>query len=170
MTDKVVLTEMRPQDSDTLFGWINDAPTVRFNAPYAPVSRPSHDRWFDGIGRDPSRIALAIRAQAQGVIVGVVQLIDIHTVHRSAELTIRIGAQENRGRGWGSQAVAGAVRFAFDDLNLQRVWLRVFATNERAIKAYRKAGFVEEGRLRRACYIEGQWQDEIVMAILRETA
>lgn len=166
--ERVVLTELRSHDSDVLFSWINDAETVRFNAPYAVVSRTAHEQWFANLGKDPKRIAMAIRENRDAAAIGVVQLVDIHSVHRSAELIIRIGAEESRNRGHGTDAVRIAVAHAFNDLNLQRVWLRVFATNARAISAYKKAGFVEEGVMQRACFIHGAWVDETIMAILRE--
>lgn len=165
--EKVVLTEVRKTDSDTLFGWINIAETMRFNAPYAPVTRAAHDGWFETLGRDASKVIFAIRTAVDGPAIGTVQLIDIHRVHRSAELTIRIGADKDRGHGYGSDAVRSACDFAFRDLNLQRVWLRVFATNGRAIKAYEKAGLEREGVMRRAAWIDGVWTDEVVMAALR---
>ncbi|MBR1156120.1 GNAT family N-acetyltransferase [Bradyrhizobium sp. JYMT SZCCT0428] len=165
---KIVLTELRHEDSETLFGWINDPETVRFNAPFIPVHAPNHSAWFEAITRDDRRIVFAIRMIGDPAIIGLLQLADMHPVHRSAELIIRIGEEFNRGRGAGSEAVRLATNFAFNDRNLQRVWLRVFADNARAIRAYEKAGLQVEGRLRRACFIDGKWVDEIVMAALAD--
>jgi RimJ/RimL family protein N-acetyltransferase len=60
------------------------------------------------------------------------------------------------------------VDFAFDDLNLQRVGLRVWGANTRAQRLYEKLGFVVEGRLRRAGYVNGRADDLVVMGLLRE--
>ena len=167
--DRVALSELRWEDSATLFGWINDPDVMRFNAAYTPVHQPRHEDWFRGLTADPSRIIFAIRARNDDRLLGTVQLIDIHPVHRTAELTIRIGDDGDRGRGFGSEAVHLITAFGFVHRNLQRVWLRVFGDNHRALKAYAKAGFVVEGTLRRACFIDGRWQDEVIMAALRET-
>jgi RimJ/RimL family protein N-acetyltransferase len=165
---KIALTELRPDDSSILFRWINDPATVRFNAPFSPVHAPNHAAWFDAVTKDASRIVFAIRLLTAPQIIGVVQLIDLHPIHRSAELVIRIGDERSRGLGAGSEAVSMACKFAFHDRNLQRIWLRVFADNTRAIRAYEKAGLQIEGRLRRACFIDGCWVDEIVMAKLTD--
>jgi len=85
-----------------------------------------------------------------------------------AELQIRIGDAADRGRGVGSEAVGLLLRFAFDDLNLQRVQLHVFADNAAAIRVYEKAGFVREGVLRQAAHIGGKYVDVVLMGILRE--
>ncbi len=53
-------------------------------------------------------------------------------------------------------------------MNLNRVELFVYAFNERARAAYRKCGFVEEGRRRQALYRQGAYHDFVVMAVLRE--
>lgn len=165
--ENVILTEIRSDDSKTLYNWINDAETVRWNAPYVPVTTAQHAAWFDRLGTDPSRVVFAVRKTSDGPAIGVIQLIDIHRVHRSAELTIRIGDERYQGKGLGTEAIGLATRFAFDDMNLQRLWLRVFHTNGRAIKAYQNAGFEIEGTLRRAAFIKGCWLDMVVMANLR---
>jgi len=58
--------------------------------------------------------------------------------------------------------------FAFDQLGLHRVWLRVFAENKRAIKAYKKAGFVQEGVTRDDEFFDGEFHDTIVMSVLEQ--
>ena len=55
----------------------------------------------------------------------------------------------------------------FETLNLNRVFLRVYAENARAIRSYEKAGFVREGRLRDAVYKHGKYDDVILMGVLR---
>jgi RimJ/RimL family protein N-acetyltransferase len=165
---EAVLTEIRPTDSDAMFGWVNDRATMVFSAPYRPTSRASHNAWFDGLGKNPGVVNFAIRETHAGEILGTVNLIDIHHVHRTAELTIKIGVKTDRKKGLGTSAIKQVVDFAFKDLNLQRVWLRVFTTNTGAIKAYANAGFSNEGTMRRAVWINGEFLDEHVMAVLKE--
>jgi RimJ/RimL family protein N-acetyltransferase len=162
----VCLSELRTEDSSILFEWINNPETTRHNAPYAPVHETSHEVWFKTATASRDRIIFGIRRLDSDHLVGTVQLFDIHPVHRSAELSIRIGDEAHRGQGFGSEAVRLATRFAFEDRNLQRVWLRAIAENRRAIRAYEKAGFHQEGLLRRSCFIGGRWCDEVVMAAL----
>lgn len=165
---QIVLTALRRDDAEMLFSWINDPATVRFNAPYAPVHEPSHMAWLEKVVADSSRIVFGVRDRETLRLVGVIQLIDLHPIHRSAELIIRIGSDEDRGRGLGIEALELAIDFAFRDRNLQRISLKVFANNARAIRAYEKAGFEREGVLRRAVFIDGHWVDEIVMAVLAD--
>jgi RimJ/RimL family protein N-acetyltransferase len=57
--------------------------------------------------------------------------------------------------------------FAFSQMNLHRVYLRVFEDNQRALHCYEKCGFKPEGRLREAHFANGKYKDELVMGILR---
>jgi RimJ/RimL family protein N-acetyltransferase len=163
---RIALTELRRTDLETLFAWINDPDTVRFNAPYSPVHETGHLAWFDTVMNDTTRIVFGIRELVSGRVLGVLQLIDLHPIHRSAELIIRVGSDDDRGRGYGTEAVRLATDFAFRDRNLQRVWLRVFSDNARAIRVYEKAGLQQEGLLRRSRFIDGRWRDEVIMAVL----
>ena len=101
-------------------------------------------------------------------MIGVCQLHSISHVHRSAELQIRIGDDEERGKGYGGEAVRLLVGFAFSDLNLERVGLHVFSTNKRALGLYAKTGFKVEGRLRKAAYIDGVYVDIILMGLMKD--
>jgi RimJ/RimL family protein N-acetyltransferase len=59
------------------------------------------------------------------------------------------------------------VRYGFDELDLHRIYLHVFATNDPAIHLYERFGFRREGVLREAALIEGAWTDVLVMALRR---
>jgi RimJ/RimL family protein N-acetyltransferase len=71
------------------------------------------------------------------------------------------------GKGFGQDAVRTLVHYAFEHLNMNRVELYVLADDPRAVGAYRKAGFVEEGRLRGHSWVHGEYHDALVMSVLR---
>jgi len=72
-----------------------------------------------------------------------------------------------RGRGLGRQLVAQAVRAA-RKAGIERIELEVFASNERAIALYRALGFATEGIKRQARKLDGQYEDNVFMALLGE--
>jgi diamine N-acetyltransferase len=164
--DRVELTALVEGDRPILMGWINTPALVRFSAPYRPVHEPAHGDWFDAITRDRDRVIFAIRSKPQHELLGTVQLTDLHPIYRHAQMLIRIGDPRHHGRGLGTEALRLLLDFAWRDLNLHRVWAGVFARNERAVACYRKAGFAEEGRLRDGVFIDGKWDDFIVMGVL----
>ena len=100
--------------------------------------------------------------------IGRIDLFDIDHSNGSAGFGITIGDPALWGRGFGTDAVNALVDLAFGQLRLERVWLGSDARNLRAHAAYAKAGFTVEGRLRHAFFQDGDWLDDVRMALLRE--
>jgi RimJ/RimL family protein N-acetyltransferase len=165
---RIVLAPIVRADAPTLFAWINDRELVLLSAPYRPVHEPSHRAWLEHAASRTDGVTFAIRLATSRRLIGICQLNGVHPIHRSAELQIRIGDPRWRERGLGTEAVRRLVAFAFEDLNLHRVFLHVFATNARAVRAYRRAGFAVEGTLREAVHVDGRYVDVLVMSILRK--
>ncbi len=164
---KILIGPLVALDCMPLFRWFNDTEAARLDLAYRPIDWATHKAWFETVGRDASKVLFAVRRIGQAGIVGCVTIAQIHNVHRSAELGVRIGEEKDRGQGLGSEALGLALDFCWRYLNLQRVWLHTFEHNERAIRTYLRAGFEREGVLRRAAYIDGEWVNVAVMAMLR---
>ncbi|HTT79399.1 MAG TPA: GNAT family protein [Stellaceae bacterium] len=156
-----------PEDFAATFCWANDVAAARLDLSYRPVDMMAHQQWWQALGKDPSKVVFAIRKTSEPSIIGFVQVVAINSVHRSAEIGIRIGEEKNRGQGHGTEALRLALDYCWSHLNLNRVQLTTFKHNCRAIGAYRAAGFRKEGRLRKAAFIGGAWVDLILMAALR---
>ena len=71
---------------------------------------------------------------------------DINHADGNAQLGLSIYRQDDWGHGYGREMIVLALRYAFNELNLHRVWLTTSAFNERALKLYEKLGFRHEGR------------------------
>jgi RimJ/RimL family protein N-acetyltransferase len=85
---------------------------------------------------------------------------------RCATLGVLIGPA-HRGRGLGRETVQLMLRYGFLEMGLHRVQLEVWAFNDRALRCYRSAGFVEEGRRRQVTFHDGRWHDEVLMSVLQ---
>jgi RimJ/RimL family protein N-acetyltransferase len=168
--ETVELAPLRDDDSPLLFDWINDRNLVVRSAPYQPVSREKHNAWFNAVRVCADVRIFGIRLLDGDRLVGSCQLHSIHPVHRSAELQIRLGAADARGLGIGTEATRLLLRLGFEELGLHRIYLQVFERNEPARRLYDRVGFRTEGMLREAAYIEGEWIDVVVMAMLRSEA
>ena len=164
---RVALASVGEDDLPQLYRWINDRELVGLSAPYRPVHFSDHDAWWRSIAGDPTVELFAIRLRDDDRLVGTCQLLAIDGRHRTAELQIRIGEPDARGRGLGTEAVGLLLRHAFADRDLLRVSLHVHASNDPALATYEKSGFVREGVLREAAFVDGRREDVVVMAILR---
>ena len=150
---------VRREDASILFEWINNRDLVILNAPFRSISMAEHEQWFENLGTRKNLAFFMIEDGDSGLAIGSCQLNNIHDVHRSAELQIRIGRLDYQNKGAGSEAVRLLIEHGFDKLKLHRIMLHVFSTNLRAMHVYRKNGFQQEGVLREAAFIDGRWLD-----------
>jgi RimJ/RimL family protein N-acetyltransferase len=164
---KVTIGPFVPEDYAAMYCWANDVVAARLDGTFRPVNLGDVVHQCESVGKDPSRVMFAIRKRAETAIIGYLHIQNISSVHRSADLGIRIGNENNRGNGYGTEALTMALDYCWRHLNLNRVGLIVFRNNPRAIGAYKAAGFLVEGRLKKFFFIDGAWVDVLIMAALR---
>lgn len=166
-TKQVRLRPLQSTDAPLLYDWITDRELVLHNAPYFPVSELDHEAWIERVMTKRSDLVIFVIEEIDSErAIGTCQLFNINWIHRSAELQIRIGDVTHQGKGFGTDAVRLLCEFGCADLNLHRIYLHVFASNQRAIHAYEESGFSKEGVLRDAAFIDGKRCDVIVMGRL----
>jgi RimJ/RimL family protein N-acetyltransferase len=150
--------------------WFNDAEVTAGLLMVLPMTQAAEEDWFDGLSkRDPYERPMVIEAR-QGDDWKAIGNCGYHNLDwrvRSAELGIVLGEKEYWNQGYGAETMQLLLDFGFRTINLNRIWLRVFSNNPRAIHCYEKVGFVHEGRLRQANYKDGQYVDELIMGVLR---
>jgi RimJ/RimL family protein N-acetyltransferase len=161
----VVLRARTADDVDMLYEVLADlaAWEERTATPPRPVDRAQFERRLADGDYDGD---VHFVVESDGVAVGRCTLMHEDALARTAEVGISLVASA-RGQGVGTEALRQLVEFAFVRRNLRRLHLAVIASNGAGIGAYRKLGFVEEGRRREACWVRGAYEDEIVMGLLR---
>jgi len=141
------------------------------SADRGPVCRNDEEEWIRSTWKERQErraFTLAIESIADAKLVGGISLFRIDWTSRSAMLGISVYNSENWGKGYGQESVNVILDFAFQTLNLNRVELKTFDFNKRAQKCYLKVGFKEVGRRRKACFIDGQYHDDVIMDILKD--
>jgi len=173
-TGKLVrLSAYDPKEMGEAFAiWARDSEYRRMSDARA-ASLPSAKRAIEFFEKDLEEMSSAIhffgvRALADDALIGEMVLEIIDWAGRDAFIGLSIGARSNWNRGYGTDMTNVLLRFAFTEVNLQRVTLSVFEYNPRAIRTYEKAGFRHEGRLRQFLNKEGRRWDMLFMGILRE--
>lgn len=119
------------------------------------------------LNNDSSRYDFAICLKENDQVIGELSIMDIEEDNKKAGFRISMRSIELTGKGYGTEAIKLVQRFVFEELNLNRLQLEVFSHNLRGIRAYEKAGFVKEGVLRESLNYNGEYSDEIIMAILK---
>lgn len=138
--------------------------SVEVNAAPTTPDQRTYD-WYATRATQDDRLDLAVVDNASGALVGEVVLNQWDPAANSCNFRTLFGPA-GRGRGLGTEAARLIVGYGFERLRLHRIDLDVFAFNPRAKRAYEKVGFVVEGVRRDAFRFDGEYTDEILMAIL----
>jgi RimJ/RimL family protein N-acetyltransferase len=139
-------TRMRPvsqADLPTIQSWDEDPAIIDLMG--RRFSEMTAGEWFDSLSDGRCR-AWVIETHG-GRMIGELELAHINWRAGSAELRICIGEKDCWNCGYGTDAIRSALRYAFERLDLEEVYLRVFASNRRAVRVYERMGFRTEAHL-----------------------
>jgi RimJ/RimL family protein N-acetyltransferase len=164
----VTLRPVAAGDLPAMRRWFDDPETMKYwgvPRPFVP-ERLFEEDLSGRFSRFDSEGYFMVLAP-NGEPVGRIDFDSMDERNRSCELGILIGEHQARNKRYGSDAIITLLKYLFRDRNLHRASLTVLAWNERAIRAYRRVGFQEEGTLRDHRYADGRYVDELQMSILR---
>ncbi len=163
----VALRRPQPSDLPGVVRWYSDADIARLTRYQTRrMTEAEIERFFQARMLAPDALAYSIVELPQWRLIGFTTFSSLDPDNGSVLFHITIGERDAWGRGLGTEATQLMLAHAFERLALHRVGLAVFSYNLRAIRAYEKAGFRIEGRLRDAILRDGRYYDEIQMGIL----
>jgi len=145
---KVVLREKRLGDAWHDYHWRSQAELSRFDAARPlSITYPEYLALFreEILYPSPYRRSLAIETE-EGRHIGNIMYYNIDALRQEAELGVTIGETDCWGKGYGTEAVRLLVERLLGRLGFRRVYLKTLDWNQRAQRAFQKAGFVECGR------------------------
>lgn len=157
------------KNAESLARWTRDSEYMRLfgSDPIRPATPETVKRYVVEELENDNLFLFFIRTLAEDRLIGSADL-SVEWSHGEGWIGIGLGEREYWSRGCGTDAMRVLLRYAFDELNLQRVSLNVFDYNARAMRVYEKLGFVVEGRLRQWMLRDGQRFGMIYMGLLRE--
>jgi RimJ/RimL family protein N-acetyltransferase len=163
----VVLRRHVPVNLGAFQRWYSDPEVARLTRYQdGPMGADEIERFFQVRALGSSSLAMGIHVRETGRLIGTCAFSQLDGDNGAALFHITIGERDAWGHGYGTEATRLMLEHAFRTLGLHRVALSVFAFNERAIRSYRKVGFVMEGRSREAIWRDGRWWDELHMSLL----
>lgn len=163
----VLIRPITEADTGKILKWRNDPSVMEHFIYRTALTAEMHLNWYYNRVQTGEVAQFIIIDIDTGEEVGSAYLRDIDTANKKCEFGIFIGEVLCRGKGIGSVAATLALKYAFEELGLNRVFLRVFADNTQAIKSYENAGFRYEGTFREDVIIDGVGYDMTFMGILR---
>jgi len=168
---KVRLRELTLDDVEKRYQWcLDEEVTKHLNMPekYPPFSIEETAKWIEMCINKTNGYEQKAIISFGGKHIGWVDLKNIDRLNKHAELGIAIGDRSFWGKGYGLSAMKEMLDFGFSQLDLNKVWLRIELDNEKAIKSYRRMGYIDEGILRQDRLRKGVFIDRLRMSILRD--
>ena len=164
----VYLRPLEKADAPVLATWFNDPEVTRNLLTYRPMTVAAEEEFIAKMNAHELEVGLGIVVRETERFIGTAGLHRTDVRNRHTAFGISLGDKGAWGKGYGTETTRLLVKHAFETLNLNRVWLLVHEYNQRGIRAYEKAGFRVEGRLRQDTFREGRYWDTLVMGILRD--
>jgi RimJ/RimL family protein N-acetyltransferase len=168
--EKVLLRALRNDDYTYFFKWLNDPAVLQFIGFHLPVSEMKEKKWVEeyGLKNNPSEVLFVIETLTDSVVVGFCVVGKINHKDSIAELTVIIGDMAYWSKGIGKETSNLLIEYAFDQLNLHRLYTGVYSFNVKSLKMLEGVGFQREGCQRQAVYKNGKYYDVILFGLLKE--
>ena len=164
------LREIQRQDMKAINSWRNNEEIIStLGAPFRFINQEVDEKWFEQyMLQRANTVRCAITTKENDEILGIVSLVEIDFINRSALFHIMVG-EDGQNKGVGTFAVKAMIEHGFKNYGLHRIELHVLADNKRAQHVYEKCGFVQEGVRRQAVFKNGQFKDMLVYSVIKDS-
>lgn len=166
---KVTLRAIEQGDLQSLHKWAND-PEIQYwlGGWHFPTNSSDQQNWFSTLDVKSLNQRFAIEVDDLGLI-GIANLVDIDWKNKNAFHGMLLGDKDIRGMGYGVDTVMAMMRFAFEELGLERLDGSMIEYNEASLKMYiHKCGWKEEGRQRNWYFRKNRFWDKIIVGITKD--
>lgn len=155
---------------EPFLNWLRDEEVIKYSLSAFQGFTSDNDigSWYSTLLSNDKDLIRGIFLSSNDALVGYAGICAISNLNKSGEYFVFIGDKSQWGRGIGTVTTQKVLEYGFEQLKLHRIMLTVSEPNIGGIRAYEKAGFQLEGRLRQACFRDGKYHDKLVMSILRE--
>ncbi|AKI97833.1 GNAT family N-acetyltransferase [Kosmotoga pacifica] len=157
------------EDIEQAWKYFNDFEVKKYLNPGIPfpIKLEEEYSWYENLSSSKDTYSFAIERKEDKRYIGGCGVNSVDWKNSNAKVGIFLG-RPYWSKGYGTDAMKVLLRFIFTEMNLHKVLLNVYSFNERAMKSYKKCGFVEEGRLREQIFRMGRYYDTIIMGLLKK--
>ena len=162
--EKIRLRLMNGQDTDLIVNWRNN-PRVRKNFIYQkPFTREGHERWMETMIKSGNGYQFIVCRIEDDTPVGCTYLRDYDRENNKIEYGVFLGSEDMKGKGIGTEILGLTLQFAFETLNVHKVFARAFADNVASVNSFLKGGFEKEAYLKDEVFVNGEYRDIVFLA------
>ncbi len=166
--ERIYFREVRLDDvNENYYRWMNDSSVNDYlESRFYPHSLKTLEDYVLSKLGDEQNVFFAIVLKGDNRHIGNIKLGPINAIHRFADIGIIIGETDCWGKGYGTEAILLMVDYAFNKLNLHKLTAGCYVNNKGSIKAFKKAGFLQEGIRKSQYYCKGKYVDDVLLGIV----
>jgi diamine N-acetyltransferase len=169
--EKVYLRALEQTDLDFLYQLENNTQIWEISGTTVPYSRNVLQLYLDNAYRDlydVKQLRLVICRIGEDHPLGLIDLFDFEPIHKRAGLGIIIAADNNRGKGYGSEAIKLLCNYAFQVLELKQIFANILEDNVQSITLFKQLGFEKVGVKKDWIRSGGAFKNEILYQKINE--
>jgi RimJ/RimL family protein N-acetyltransferase len=168
-SERLWLKPMHEEDIPLLVKWLNEPRTHRFLKPRFPRTVERMRKLVNGVADHPypENIGFIIMHKATNKPIGIVGLLEIAWVNRNAEIYVSLGEKEFWGQRLSEEANTLLLEYAFNDLNLHKIYALIFEGNSNSIKTAQRTGFKEEAILKDQVILDGKPHNLVMLSYFK---
>lgn len=166
----IILRALEPGDLDVLYVWENDMENWLVSGTLAPFSRSVLAQYLETAQLDifvNKQFRFLIERIEDSKPIGCIDLFDFDPANKRAGVGILIGDQQERSKGYASEALSLLEKYAFDVLDLHQLYCNITVDNAASLKLFERHQFKIAGQKKDWIYNKGQWIDEYLLQLLR---
>jgi len=146
---------------------VNDPDTRRYMGNIVPKTTEDEVQWRLGLSqRKPNNIVLVI--DVNGKAIGTIGIHQIDWIARTAVTGSMIWDKDYRGKGYATEAKMLLLEYAFNTLNLRKIYSEVMGPNEASLDYAERCGYVEEACIPNHYFRDGIYQDKYILAVYKK--
>ncbi len=155
-------------DVDCFYTWVNDEEVIRYSlTKFHEISSEIEIlKWYLAMLTDRKCFSVGV-CSPSGNLIGHAGIAGINQIDQNGEYFIFLGDKNHWRKGIASITTKDIANYGLDKLQLHRVFLTASSANAGALKAYKSAGFLEEGSMRDAFFRNNEYSDKVFMGIVK---
>ena len=166
---KTYLRAIERDDLSDLLRWRNNPDLRKFFREYRELSSEQQLSWYENTVLKDDWVRMFSILNYDKKLIGACGLCYINWVDRSADFSIYIGHNNI----YIDEDIAidvskTLISYAFEELNLHRVWAEIYDFDAKKVKMFDILGFELEGRHKETHWSEGQWHDSLFYGLLNK--
>lgn len=148
--------------------WMNDPEITQYlESRWKSYNISDLQNFVGKINESNSEFIFGIFLKSDNIHIGNIKIGNINQIHRYGDIGLIIGERQCWGKGYATDSIILATKYAFEELNLNKIIAGMYVNNIGSYKAFIKAGYTEVGVFKNHVFFKGKYIDQYIVEKIR---